>query len=106
MKVITKAGKANIKLDGDLSVANASDLKGALVKVLDNADAIEIELDKVTSIDFASLQLMCSANLTADKMGKTLTVKDPSAPVFKEAWSNAGFENYAPCSLASQDDSK
>ena len=104
MKVTTRKGKAFVKLDGDLTVARAVDLKGALVTSLSKATEIEINLAEVTYIDLACLQLMCSAHLTAFKEGKTLFLKDPSLPIFLEAKESAGFIYSKPCRSVSTGD--
>ena len=104
MKVTTRKGKAFLKLDGELTVARAADFKDALVKSIEKADAIEINLNDTSCIDLACLQLLCSAHRTAATQGKTLTVKDPSLPVFLEARKNAGFMYEKQCRHVTTDD--
>jgi len=104
MKATTRKGKTILKPDGELTVPRAADLKDALVNALSNADSIEINLEEVTRIDLACLQLLCSAHRTAANTGKRLTVRDPSAPVYLEARKNAGFMYNKPCRYVSTDD--
>ena len=103
MKVTTRKGKSYVKLEGELTVSRAEDFKDALVKSLDKADEVEINLDDVTGIDLSCLQLMCSAHLTAFNKGKTLAIKDPSSSVFMEARKTAGFIYSKPCQHVSSD---
>ena len=70
MKVTTRKGKAFLKPDGELTVARAADLKDALVKSIEKADTIEINLADASLVDLACLQLLCSAHRTAAKKGK------------------------------------
>ena len=104
MKVTTRKGKAYLKLKGELTVARAADLKGALVTSLNKAKEVEINLAEVTNIDLDCLQLMCSAHLTAFKEGKSLYLKDPSLPVFLEAKQSAGFIYSKTCRVVSTGD--
>ena len=104
MKVTNRKGKAFLKLDGELTVARAADLKDALVKSIEKADTIEINLADASLVDLACLQLLCSAHRTAAKKGKILTVKDPSLPVYLEARKNAGFMYTKPCRFVSTED--
>ena len=105
MKITTREGKAYIKITGDLSIASASELKDAFIKSFEKADMIQINLDTVTNIDFACLQLLSSASITANKRGKTLSVKNPSVPIFEKAIADAGFKNSNSCSFESLIDS-
>lgn len=104
MKVTTRKGKSYLKADGQLTVARAADFKKALETSLEKANNIEINLNQVTSIDLSCLQLMCSAHLSAAKAGKSLSIKDPTFPIFLEAKENAGFTYSKPCRFVSTDD--
>lgn len=104
MKVTTRKGKAYIKPEGELTIMKAADFKDALVKSLDKADEVEINLEEVTSIDVSCLQLMCSAHRTASKQKKTLGVKDPTLPVFRKVRKDAGFIFAKSCRFVSTDD--
>lgn len=104
MKVTTREGKSFLKLDGEVNVSHATDLKDALIQSLEKAETVEINLNDVTGIDLSCLQLLCSAHRTAAKEGKTLTIKDPSLPMYIEARKNAGFMYSKPCSFVTTDD--
>lgn len=91
MKITIKQGKAHVQLKGDLSVADAADLKNFLVDSLARADAIVINLDRVTSIDLACLQLFCSTHRSAAKNGKKFMIQEPVPEPFIKARKAAGF---------------
>jgi len=104
MKVTTRKGKSFLKLDGEVNIARATDLKDALLKSLEKAETVEINLTDVTGIDLSCLQLLCSAHRTASKKGKILTIKDPTLPMYIEARKNAGFMYSKPCQFVTTGD--
>jgi len=104
MKVTTRKGKSFLKLDGEVNVAHATDLKDALIQSLEMAETVEINLNDVTGIDLSCLQLLCSAHRTAAKKGKTLTIKDPALPMYIEARKKAGFMYSKSCRFVTTDD--
>jgi len=104
MEVTTREGKAFLSPNGELTVAGADGFKDALVKSLEKADTIEINLNEVTTIDLSCLQLLCSAHRSAVKEGKVLTVKVPASPVFFEARKSAGFMYSKPCRFVTTED--
>lgn len=104
MKVTTRQGKAYLKLEGELTVALAADLRAALLNSFERADNVIINLDNVTKIDLSCLQLLCSAHRTADEDGKTLTVEDPTLPMYVEARKDGGFMYNKPCKHVSTED--
>lgn len=104
MEMEIKKGKALVSLEGELTVARAADVKDSLVKAIDSADSIEINLDKVSGMDLSCLQLLCSAHRTAARKGKVLAIKDQSLSVFLEARRNAGFIYSKQCRYVSTDD--
>ena len=104
MKVTTRKGQSYLKLEGDVNVGRAAELKDALLKSLEKAETIEINLHDVTAIDLSCLQLLCSAHRTAVKEGKTLTIKDQELPLYIEARKNAGFMYSKPCRFVTTKD--
>ena len=104
MKVTTRKNKSFLKLDGEMNISRATDLKDALLESLEKAETVEINLNDVTGIDLSCLQLLCSAHRSASKEGKALTIKDPSLPLYIEARKNAGFMYSKSCRHVTTDD--
>lgn len=104
MKVTTRKGTAILKVEGELTVSRANELKKALLNSLTKSKKIEIDLDEVTAVDLAALQLLCSAHRTADKQGKKLSIKEPSSAAYLEARDKAGFMYSKPCRLVNTED--
>lgn len=99
-----RKGRALVSLDGELTVARAAEIRDSLVRAIDSADSIEINLDKVTGMDLSCLQLLCSAHRTAAGKGKVLAINDQSSPAFLEARRNAGFIYSKQCRYVSTND--
>ncbi len=56
-------------LQGELTVDRMADFKNELQQSLNSTDSLEIDLDQVTKVDLACLQLFCSAHRTAIRDG-------------------------------------
>jgi len=104
MKKEIREGKALVSLEGELTVARAAVVKDSLVRAINSADSIVINLDKVSGMDLSCLQLLCSAHRTAARRGKVLAIKDQSLPLLLEARRNAGFIYSKQCRYVSTDD--
>jgi ABC-type transporter Mla MlaB component len=97
MKVVELRNGRRLSLEGELTVSNAADLRQGLLAALEQSDRLELDLDAVTAIDLAGLQLLCSAQRTAMAGEKSLTFKDALPPALQEACANAGFDFYRSC---------
>lgn len=49
---------ARARLEGELSIYTVAEIKAALTRAMDDNDEIEVDLEAVTEIDTAGLQLM------------------------------------------------
>lgn len=97
MKVMELRNGKRLCLEGELTISNAADFRQGLLEALEQGDCLELDLDAVTAIDLAGLQLLCSAHRTAVAGEKSLTLKDSLPPALKEACANAGFDFYRNC---------
>jgi len=80
-----------ICLEGDLTVSNTAAFRQRLLEALGQSDQVEIDLDGVSAVDLAGLQLLCSAHRTAVAQGKTLTLKEGQVPALLQARAISGF---------------
>ena len=92
MNISSKQSKENIflSLEGEVNIREVSGLKETLLKHLAKEKNIEINLERVSKVDTAGLQLLYAAYNTAVQKGKTLSLKKCSA-AFKEAANLAGL---------------
>lgn len=89
--------KTKIVLEGELSIMYLQDLKDQFFRVLDEYDFVEIEVNKVTSIDISVLQLLCAAHRYACSKDKTLVLNKEISEDFKKAIVAGGFNNFTEC---------
>lgn len=91
MKVIQEREQTQISLDGELTINNVAGLKDVLLQALWGSDRIEIDLQGVTAMDLAGLQLLCSTHRAALEQGKVLSLSSIEVPALQEARCAAGF---------------
>lgn len=62
----SKGAVERVELEGDLTVRRAAELKTTLLRPLEKGGGVEVDLSRVTSLDFAGVQLLLLARRTAD----------------------------------------
>jgi ABC-type transporter Mla MlaB component len=97
MKVVKIRNGKRLCLDGELTVSNAAALREGLLAALAQGDQVELDLEEVTAIDLAGLQLLCSAHRTAVAGEKSLTLKGTLPPALQQACAGAGFDLHRSC---------
>lgn len=75
------AQPATLRLDGELTIYRAAELKPALLAPLDPGRTLEVDLAGVTELDTAGLQLLMLAKKTAQAQGGALKLTGHSAAV-------------------------
>lgn len=87
-----------LRLSGEMRIAQAAALKEALLEALESAEVVRIDLSGVTSIDLTGLQILCAAHQGAQKTGKGFSVNHGSNDVYMATVANAGFQRHVGCS--------
>ena len=93
----TTEEKVHVTLNGDLTVADATELKNLLLEALAARDFVEVDLTNVTGMDLSTLQLICSAHRTARTSGKELALTGTGKGVLLEARKVAGYIRHQGC---------
>ena len=93
----TADDKVRVVLDGDLTVADAAELRNILLEALAASDHIEVDLRGVTGLDLSFLQMMCSAGRSARKLGKELFLTGTMGEVIMRARKEVGFIRNSGC---------
>jgi anti-anti-sigma factor len=99
MQIQMEEGTARVILQGDLSVAVAEPLRDVLLEALGVADVVKLDLEAVTSMDLATLQLLGSSHRTATTSGKQLAFTNCRNPALAQARKAAGFIQRQGCCL-------
>ena len=71
----------HLRLDGDIGIYRAAELKEVLLAPLAPGVMLELDLSGVSEIDTAGVQLLLLANNSAQALGATLRLCAPSAAV-------------------------
>jgi anti-anti-sigma regulatory factor len=90
---------ALVKLDGDLTVNHAAEIRKIMMHALTDADQALIDFGNVTNADLSSLQLLCSAHKTAASMNKHLLCAGRLPDALRKAAEEAGYARFAGCRL-------
>ncbi|MEO5356914.1 MAG: STAS domain-containing protein [Nitrospirae bacterium YQR-1] len=89
---MNKAGE--LSLIGELTIQNITAVKDALLKAINNASAVNLNLEGVTDVDVAFLQLLRSAQKSCEIRKKPLTLQNVPG-LFHEKAEESGFaESY------------
>ena len=99
LKFEKKGSIGLLKLQGNVNVTEAGDLKEALLKALGRSDTVFFDMTEVTGVDISCLQLLCSAHRTSVRLNKALKWKSPVPPVFDKHSDEAGFFRHVGCHL-------
>lgn len=79
---IQKNGRmAEVAITGEMNIYNAMDLKAALLKSIDEAEGVDLDLSGVSEFDSSGLQLLLLARKECERGGKQLKFTAKSASV-------------------------
>ncbi len=89
---IKKSGEGYLSPACRLTIDKADEFRSALLKALERADRLVVNLKKLVSADLTCIQLFCSANNTFQKENKKIIIKDlKSSEVLTKALLEHGF---------------
>jgi anti-anti-sigma factor len=85
-------GHSIVRLEGELNVTSAADLRNLLLEGLGAGKELHLDLERVTEIDITVLQLLWAAGCEAQRTGATIVgrVSEAAAAAAREA----GFERF------------
>lgn len=89
-----------LALNGKLTVDRAAELKKFLMKSMENANHVIIQIEKVTEVDISCLQLLCSAHRTFLNLNKNLVLNRPGNGIFTDTVKAAGYSRLKACNLS------
>ena len=72
-----------VRLDGDLTVYRAAEVKSVLLDALHRASTVELDLSGVSEFDSAGVQLLMFAKRHARSTGRELRLSGHSKPVIE-----------------------
>ena len=96
---VQRAGsKRNIVImSGDLTLDNAVELKNAIIKSLENAEEIVLDLEGVTHIDLSCLQVLCASHKSTVSSNKSIELKSKLSAAVKQSIQETGYLHKNDC---------
>ena len=95
-----RSGKLEVlKLEGDLTIERAGELKLALMEAIESANGVLIQLIELKKVDLTALQLLCSAHRSALMSKKRLFINNSTPAIFRDVVNKAGFARHMGCTL-------
>lgn len=83
MKVKKQGKGCKITIEGEMTIYQAGELYEKFKKQLAACDSIEIDLQFITEMDTAGLQILLALKREANALGKTITMAMHSEPVIE-----------------------
>jgi anti-anti-sigma regulatory factor len=87
-------GISLIRIDGDVNIAMAAEMKDLLVKALASGKNLHVSMASATELDVTALQLLYAADREAAKSGRKLTLDDHVPDEILSAMTDAGFAKF------------
>lgn len=83
-------------IEGALTLPSITEIRDALLRTVQNADDIVIDLREVAELDVSGLQVICAAHKSAIRLGKRLALAAPRTTVMEIA-GRAGYARQSSC---------
>ncbi|MDA8136697.1 MAG: STAS domain-containing protein [Desulfobacteraceae bacterium] len=94
----TKGNECSIKFTGPMGIAQANEVKAALVNSLSSCSRVTMDLRDVHEMDMSIVQLFCSANMSFEKSGKYFSITDKDMDSVTSLLTELGYDNNFGCS--------
>jgi ABC-type transporter Mla MlaB component len=95
---------SRIRLEGEVGIAAAAELKSLLVQALGSGRQVRVSLLSLTELDVTAVELLWAALLQAKASNLSFTIEAPVPSMVTSALLQAGFDEFAADMVASQAD--
>lgn len=86
--------KSLIRIDGDVNIAMAAEMKDLLVNALASGKDLHVSMANAVELDVTALQLLYAAEREAAKSGMRLTLDDHVPEEILSAMTDGGFAKF------------
>ena len=86
-----------VRLEGDLNIQDAGRLRETFVRAFAETEELSVDLEAVTSIDIACMQVLCSAHKTFVTANKFFMIRGCAAPSFERSVLDAVMRRTVGC---------
>ncbi len=83
-----------LRLEGEIGVTCAAELKRALIDAISSGREVELDLAQASDLDVTAIQLLWAARREAEKAGAPFAVAGDVPEKIGRAVSEAGVENF------------
>jgi anti-anti-sigma regulatory factor len=83
-----------VRLEGDVSIAHAVEMKGLLLHALASGKEMRVTLENATELDITALQLLYAAERDAARSGCRFTLEGRVPDVISAAMTHAGCAKF------------
>ncbi len=98
IKVENEKGQTIVYLFDECSVAQAAEIKAAVMEAMETSQKMQFDLHGVETVDVTMLQIVCAAHLEAQGRSVAFDCRLNSEAV-ASLIDEAGFQRQEPCSL-------
>jgi anti-anti-sigma regulatory factor len=92
-----KNGREVLIVSGSLTVKHAKALKAALLEAVQNAPAVEVDVENIGDLDVSFVQLVCSAHRMVADLNKQMTITGIDQERFSRMLGRLGFFRHIGC---------
>ncbi len=97
MEIGASSPNGVMRLSGELNIHHAGRLREALREAFATGEALSLDLEGVTEVDIACLQVLCTAHRTFRASNRVLQTIGRSATAFEQAVDDSGYRRKAGC---------
>ena len=90
-------GTIVLAVNGEMTIRNAVEIRNALLKAFSAGESLILEMDKVTAVDLAGLQLLCAAHRSSMTDKKHFRISGINNEAIKSEIMDAGFPRHSGC---------
>jgi anti-anti-sigma regulatory factor len=84
-----------LRVEGSLTIEHACSLKEILIEALEKTEHLDIDLQNITSVDLACLQIFCAAHTNFVEDHKHMGMLGDPPEIFKKSLFNTGIDRSA-----------
>jgi ABC-type transporter Mla MlaB component len=86
---------STIRLEGEVGIASAADLKSQLIQALGCGKQVRVSLQSVTDLDVTAVELLWAARREAKASSVAFAIDGPIPPMVLSSLLQAGFDDFA-----------
>ena len=86
---------STIRLEGEVGIASAADLKSHLIQALGCSKQVRVSLQSVTDLDVTAVQLLWAARREAKASSVAFAIDGPIPSMVLSSLLQAGFDDFA-----------